>query len=247
MGTQALWSDHIWQPWRGCVRVSAGCQNCYMFRTLQQLKRDPTIVLRSNYDDWTLPYRLKGGMVQVCSQSDFFIDQADEWRAAAWDVMRDNPQLVYQILTKRPGRIEKHLPRDWGEGWVNVVLGVSAEDQTTADVRIPQLLRVPAAHYFVSAQPLLGPMHVASHLSPRRVSLVLTGCESGPDSRPHGHRLVALTGAAVQESKGSLLPCATGGPYLGATRARFVPQRTEVPLVKLLAISRTCTACGLRR
>lgn len=184
MGTQALWSDHIWQPWRGCVRVSAGCQNCYMFRTLQQLKRDPTIVLRSNYDDWTLPYRLKGGMVQVCSQSDFFIDQADEWRAAAWDVMRDNPQLVYQILTKRPGRIEKHLPRDWGEGWVNVVLGVSAEDQTTADVRIPQLLRVPAAHYFVSAQPLLGPMHVASHLSPRRVSLVLTGCESGPDSRP---------------------------------------------------------------
>jgi protein gp37 len=155
-----------------------------MFRTRERLGMDPRIVMRSTQRDFDLPFRLRSGMVQVCSQSDFFVADADEWREEAWDVIRQTPHLTYQILTKRPGRILSHLPYDWGAGWDHVWFGTSTEDQETADIRLRQLLRVPAAKYFMSAQPLLEPIAVRQYLGPQKVSLVLAGCESGPGARP---------------------------------------------------------------
>jgi len=95
-------------------------------------------------------------LVFVNSWSDFFIEEADEWRSDAWDVIWKTPHLTYQILTKRPENIKDRLPANWGWGWDNVWLGVSAENQAMADKRIPILLSIPSSIRFVSAEPLLG-------------------------------------------------------------------------------------------
>jgi len=88
-----------------------------------------------------------------CSLSDFFIEKADPWRPEAWDVIKRCPNLIWQILTKRPGLIAKRLPADWGEGYPNCWLGVSVESKAYL-WRMNTLRKIPAAVRFVSAEPL---------------------------------------------------------------------------------------------
>lgn len=165
------WASATWNPWMGCHKVSAGCKNCYMFRDMPHYGRDPNTVVRSKttFDaplKWVRQMNTGKGKQRVefgsriftCSWSDWFIAEADEWRAEAWDIVRRTPQYTYLILTKRPERILENLPADWNLGYPNVWLGVSAENQEQADKRIPQLIRTPAAVRFVSAEPLLGPI-----------------------------------------------------------------------------------------
>ena len=97
-----------------------------------------------------------GSRVFACSWSDFFHPDADAWRDEAWDIIRRRPGLVFQILTKRHDRILRCLPADWGDGYPNVWLGVTAENQDQADVRITWLLSIPAAKRFASIEPMLG-------------------------------------------------------------------------------------------
>lgn len=54
-----------------------------------------------------------GMKIFTCSWSDFFIEEADEWRSEAWEIIKDTPEFIYQILTKRPERVVKCLPPDW--------------------------------------------------------------------------------------------------------------------------------------
>lgn len=156
--SQISWTESTWNPWHGCIKISPGCKNCYMYRDKERYGQDPRKIVRSKttFNDplkWKEPR-----MVFTCSWSDFFIQEADEWRGAAWDIIRNTPQHTYQILTKRPERIADHLPSDWGNGYSNVWLGVSCENQETADERIPILLNTPAAVHWVSAEPLLSPI-----------------------------------------------------------------------------------------
>lgn len=152
--TNIAWTESTWNPWYGCTKVSAGCDNCYMFRQMRQYGRDPEVVTRSKTKfaeplRWTSPRR-----VFTCSWSDWFHKDADAWRDEAWDVIRATPQHTYQILTKRPGRIARHLPADWGDGYPNVWLGVSVENQEQS-FRVGQLKAIPARVRFISAEPLL--------------------------------------------------------------------------------------------
>jgi protein gp37 len=153
------WTNATWNPWHGCRKVSAGCKFCYMYRDKERYGQDPTTVLKSKTNfraplSWPQETRL----VFTCSWSDWFIEEADSWRAEAWDIIKRTPWFTYQILTKRPERILECLPADWGAGYANVWLGVSVEDQAAADKRIPILLQVPAAIRFLSCEPLLGPL-----------------------------------------------------------------------------------------
>jgi len=174
------WTDATWNPWRGCTKVSAGCDNCYMFREQERYGRDPSVVVRSKttFNDplkWGEPRR-----VFTCSWSDWFHKDADQWRPEAWEIIRKTPHLTYQILTKRPGRIERHLPWGaFGDPWPNVWLGVSVENQDAA-FRVRQLQTIPAAVRFVSAEPLIGPL--ALNLS--GIHWLIAGGESGPGHRP---------------------------------------------------------------
>lgn len=196
------WTDRTWNPWYGCTKVSPGCAHCYMFREQTRYRGTPEVVQRSK-TTFTEPLRWKEpARVFTCSWSDWFHEAADAWRDEAWDIIRRSPHLVFQILTKRPERIAAHLPADWGNGWPNVWLGTSIENQRFVE-RATVLARVPAVVRFLSCEPLLGPVSFrwqgdityrrdpidgllhSGHLDLLKYSYhwVIVGGESGPDAR----------------------------------------------------------------
>ena len=195
------WTDHTWNPWHGCRKVSAGCKYCYMYRDKEMHKQDPTLVVRGKTTfnqplGWKEPAR-----VFTCSWSDFFIEEADAWRPEAWEIIKRTPHLTYQILTKRPERIAANLPPDWGDGYTNVWLGVSCEDQEMAMKRIPILIEIPAAVRFLSVEPMIGPilMNKLDERGNEYTALLLTmihwiiiGGESGNDSGLYRYRFAQL-------------------------------------------------------
>lgn len=193
MGKQTgiSWTDHTWNPWRGCKKVSAGCKHCYMFSGQERWGLDPAVVVRASAKTFNDPLRWnQAKRVFTCSWSDFFIQEADEWRDEAWEIIKATPHLTYQILTKRPERILQCLPAGWGEGWPNVWLGVSVENQEYWDERVPLLVRIPAKVRFVSAEPLLGPVDLEGYalsleneMGEGAIDWIITGGESGAGFR----------------------------------------------------------------
>lgn len=152
--TKIAWTDATWNPWQGCRKVNPDCAGCYTYRDKKRYGQDPLDIHRSSKKTFRLPLRLKDpARVFVCSWSDFFIEEADAWRAAAWAIIRRSPHLTFQIPTKRPERIRQCLPHDWGDGWPNVWLGVSAGHRKAWDTFVPILQGIPAALRWVSIEP----------------------------------------------------------------------------------------------
>jgi protein gp37 len=160
-----------------------------MYRDKERYGKDPKQVIRTNPSTfykalkWKEPVR-----VFTNSWSDFFIEDADQWRADAWDVIRKTPHITWQILTKRPERIEKCLPEDWGDGWKNVWLGVSIESQKYMD-RAYTLSEVPAAVRFISFEPLID--RIDLELDKRVLRMfgwAIIGGESGNDKGKYRYR-----------------------------------------------------------
>lgn len=175
------WTRFTWNPWIGCHHVSPGCANCYADRQESgRWGRDFSKVRRASNAVWRKPYQaseqleaefpgipiaeipIEKRLMFTCSMSDVFVAEADDWREDFWQVVRDNPKVIFQILTKRHGRIKAHLPHDWGEGWENVWIGVSCENQEWANRRIPVLSSIPAKVKFISFEPLIEPINLAS-------------------------------------------------------------------------------------
>lgn len=190
--TEISWTDATWNPWQGCTKVSPACANCYMFRDMKRYGRDGAVVRRSAHKTFGLPlnrkrdgsYALTPGMkVFTCSWSDWFHTAADEWRPEAWAIIKQRPDLVFQIVTKRTERIAECLPADWGDGYPNVWMLATVENQEWANIRVPQLLDVPAVVRGLSMEPLLGQVFLPAGWL-RGLHWIITGGESGPGARP---------------------------------------------------------------
>lgn len=190
------WCGPTWNPWVGCVKKSAGCAQCYMYRDMGRYGQDPRIVRRTAPATFNRPLKwareVEAGkrngidrVVFTCSWSDFFNPEADEWRPDAWDIIRrTTPALKYLILTKLPERIFEHLPADWGRGWPGAGLGTSVENRE-ALWRVNPLRSVEADMKFLSLEPLLEDMGAASF---SEFDWLLIGGESGTDARPYNPR-----------------------------------------------------------
>jgi protein gp37 len=186
------WTDHTWNPWIGCQAVSCACDFCYAEATVKRFGGDFAERRRTSEQNWNQPFRWnrqaeaegRRHRVFTCSFADFFDNKVPlEWRLDAWAVIHDTPWLDWQILTKRPQNIVAMLPSDWGDGWSNVWLGTTVENQKEADRRIPVLLDVPAAKRFLSCEPLLGPVDL-DDVGLTKVDWVIAGGESGLHARP---------------------------------------------------------------
>lgn len=180
--TNISWTEATWNAWTGCAKVSKGCKYCYMFRQKERWRQNPNQVKKSAPQTFTSPLRWKGSKkIFVCSWSDFFVEDADAWRGEAWEIIKKCPNHVFQILTKRAERIASNLPQDWGaNGYPNVWLGVSVEDQAAATARLPFLLSIPASVRFASCEPLLEPLNLKPYL--KGLNWIITGGESGSGS-----------------------------------------------------------------
>lgn len=157
--TKIAWADATYNLAIRCEKVSEGCKFCYAERWNNRMHpgtsfRDVQITTEQTRKK---PYSWKTHKkIFACSLTDLFLPQLDEVRPAFWQMVKATPWHVYQVLTKRIELVADRLPSDWDEGYPNVWLGVSAENQARYDERVPQLLSIPAKTRFVSAEPLLG-------------------------------------------------------------------------------------------
>ena len=181
-----------WNPWHGCIKCSEGCQNCYVYYLDRMRGKSGADVYKTKTGfryplskDRSGQYKIKNGeMISVCMTSDFFLEEADEWRAEAWEMMHIRSDVVFLLLTKRPERIHKCLPENWGEGWDNIFLNVTCENQSRADERIPVLLDLPFKHKGLQCAPLLGPISVGVYLDTGQIEQVTCGGENYGGTRP---------------------------------------------------------------
>lgn len=181
----------IWNPWHGCKKISEGCENCYMYYLDRKRNMDGSKIFRTKegfdyplHRDRRGQYKIKSGeRLRVCMTSDFFLEEADEWRPEAWDIMRRRSDVKFMILTKRANRIEKCLPPDWRDGWDNISLNVTAENQRRADERIPILLDIPAKHKGIMCAPFIGPVDLEKYLD-GTIDEVVCGGENYDGARP---------------------------------------------------------------
>ncbi len=191
--TAIAWTDHTFNPWIGCARVSPGCAMCYA-ETLDKRYGGTAWGAHgtrrvTGADTWRKPLKwnrdaLRTGTsprVFCASMGDVFEDHPalTEPRARLWTLIEQTPALTWQLLTKRPENIATMAP--WGDTWpTHVWAGTSVEDQRRADERTPHLAKVPAAVRFLSCEPLLAPVD----LDLTGVSWAIIGGESGPGHRP---------------------------------------------------------------
>lgn len=129
-------------------------------------------------------YKLRDRLVLTSMTSDFFIEEADLWREDAWNIIRQRRDLTFEILTKRPQRIERCLPDDWNGGYPNVRLSVSAEDQRTWDSRVRILTDIPAVKRDVFMAPMIGRIDAGPILSEGKIDCIYLGGEYCGRARP---------------------------------------------------------------
>lgn len=182
----------IWNPWHGCKKISEGCQNCYMYFLDKQRGQDGAKIFRvKNNFDYPLQkdrfgnYKIRSGeFLRVCMTSDFFLAEADPWRAEAWEIMRKRNDVIFSLVTKRPKRISICLPDDWNDGWENVWLNVTAENQKRANERIPILLNLPFKHKGVLVAPFIEEVSLEKYLKTGQLENVWCGGENYDGARP---------------------------------------------------------------
>ena len=182
----------IWNPWHGCKKLSPGCANCYVYRRDESIGKDASVVSKTG--DYDLPlkrnrkkeYKLtaEDGVVYTCMTSDFFLEEADEWRVGCWDMIRERRDLSFHIITKRIDRFEQCMPPDWGDGWEHVTICSTCENQDRADYRLPILLKLPIRHRQIVSEPMLEEIHFEKYLATGLIEHVTCGGESGPNARP---------------------------------------------------------------
>jgi protein gp37 len=223
--TKIEWADATANFWIGCTKVSPACDNCYAERDWDHRysrvqwgphgDRSPVkagVQVVRKVQRGAADFIAKHGRkprIFVNSLSDFAdnhrsIDPA--WRTKVWQLARECPDVILMILTKRPQNLAGYLPEDWGQGYPNVWLGTTVENQTEVDRDIPKLLATPAAVRFLSCEPLLGPVDLTRCAGPNgiqvidclrgasrdpdwsdcsaRIDWVIAGGESGPGARP---------------------------------------------------------------
>ena len=182
-----------WNPWHGCRKFSPGCLHCYVYRMDGKFGRDAThFSLTAAY---LLPletykggrnkgaYKLQPaeGYVYTCFTSDFFLEEADPFRSEAWRAIRLRPDLHFYIPTKRIHRFSECIPPDWSDGYENVTISCTTENQAMADKRLPLFASLPIKHREIIVEPMLEPMDISPYLS--GVSHVTAGGESGDEAR----------------------------------------------------------------
>lgn len=195
--TAIAWTDHTFNPWIGCQRVSPGCENCYAERLASEVMNKqvwgPTNprsrTSKSNWNNVLLWDKHAGEegfahIVFCASLADVFEDREDliPWRDDLFSLIKKTGNLDWQLLTKRPENIERMIPDDWDDFSSRIWIGTSVENERYA-YRAPIVARIPASVHFISYEPALGPIDHAIDLT--GIQWLIYGGESGPGYRPH--------------------------------------------------------------
>jgi len=197
----------IWNPWHGCKKISAGCLNCYVYRRDESIAKKYSGVkentLFGEVEKEFIPsdrvYKTKSfyapilknkngdfklktdDIVYTCFTSDFFIEEADKWRKEAWTMINTRADLKFLIITKRIHRFLDCIPENWGDGYDNVTICSTVENQDRTDYRLPIFNKLPIKHKMIICEPLLENIDLSPYLT--NIEKVVVGGESGPNAR----------------------------------------------------------------
>lgn len=216
------WTDHTFNPWWGCTKVSPGCANCYAERDATRYGHPvwgPDAGRRFfGQKHWLEPLRwdiaaMKAGVrrrVFCASMADVFEEtrgrgldfRLDAERRKLWAAIRATSHLDWLLLTKRPENIWKLGPVG---GWPrNVRVGVSVESQEY-ESRIIELLESDAPHPWISYEPALGPLDLClGNTAMLSLEWVIVGGESGPGARPFD---LAWARSVVEQCRAAGVAC----------------------------------------
>lgn len=178
----------MWNPWRGCKKCSDGCLYCYIHKGDAKRGIDTSDIVKTK--DFYKPteklkngsYKMKSGIVYLCFSTDFLIEEADEWRDECWKMIKERQDCTFLFLTKRIERFMDCIPYDWGDGYENVVVCCTVENQKNADKKLSVFRSLPIKHKCITAQPLLEGIDIEQYLDD--IELVVVGGESDKAARP---------------------------------------------------------------
>ncbi len=180
-----------WNPWHGCHKCSPGCLNCYVYYLDKMRDKDANIVTKSK-TNFNLPlkkdkngnYKIKSGSeLATCFTSDFFLEEADEWRKEVWEIIKKRSDVQFLIPTKRIERFNKCIPEDWNDGYENVTIALTCENQKKTDERIPLFLNAKIKHRYIFASPILEDIDFSKYLVSNKIELISVGGESYENAR----------------------------------------------------------------
>ena len=177
----------MWNPWRGCKKCSEGCKYCYIYKGDYKRDIDTSKIVKTK--DFNKPiekfkngtYKIKSGIIYLCFSSDFFIEEADDWRDECWKMIKERGDLDFLFLTKRIDRFYKCIPKDWHNGYENVIICCTIENQENADYKLSIFKDLPIKHKCITAQPLLEQINIEKYLD--GIVLVVVGGESDKKAR----------------------------------------------------------------
>lgn len=260
------WTDHTFNPWIGCQHASPGCDHCYaetlMDRRYGKVEWGPHGERKRISDrTWKNPilwnakareFKNEHGhrpRVFCASLADVFDNKAEPgWRDDLFALIRECRRLDWLLLTKRPQNIAKMLPADWGDGYRNVWLGVTAENQEWFNRRWRILQRIPSRIKFISYEPAIGPLRLpdqgplpdwlisggesgagARELEPRWICKIIANCRYRGVAVFHkqwgsyaNNPLVTEQGMSMEEAK-ALDPFGKGGGLVDDELVREFP------------------------
>ena len=178
-----------WNPWHGCHKYSPGCLNCYVYRIDKKYERDASQVVKNNTFSAPIEknkkgeYKIKpGSMIYTCFSSDFFVADADSWREEAWNMIKERSDCMFFFLTKRIERFDEVIPKDWGEGYPNVHIVCTIENQDMANIRLPIFKKAKIKRKSIACAPLLSDIDLEEYLDETILEVAADG-ESGYDAR----------------------------------------------------------------
>lgn len=177
-----------WNPWRGCKKCSDGCLHCYIHKGDLKRNIDTNNIIKTK--DFAKPteklkngsYKMKSGLVYTCFSTDFLIEEADPWRRECWEMIEERKDCTFLFLTKRIDRFMSCIPENWGDGYDNVVVCCTVENQKNADYKLSIFKNLPIKHRCITAQPLLEKVDMEKYLD--GIELVVVGGESDINARP---------------------------------------------------------------
>lgn len=155
----------------GSTIASSQCRKTLAFDFPIKRKRDKS---------YKLP---PGKIVFTCFTSDFLLADADEWRGDCWRMMKERSDCMFYFFTKRIDRLQSVLPSDWGNGYENVIIGCTVENQERAEYRLPIFEALPIRHKSIIVSPMLERVNILPWLN-HSIEEVSVGGESGVDARP---------------------------------------------------------------
>ena len=199
------WTDHTFNPWWGCMKVSPGCHHCYAETFAKRVgwtdiwgnaawnRRRP---MSDAY--WRQPLKWDQDAIDAetsprvfcASMADVFEDRRDldTWREKLWALIEMTPNLHWLLLTKRPENIERLLTPRWsvpvdGGSFVpdNVWMLTTTENQEQFNKRVPHLIETGSQIHGISVEPMLSP--ISLYFNQGDIDWVICGGESGPGAR----------------------------------------------------------------